>query len=100
MSPFHFISETTRRRPPWFTMTIRILHELYGPTRRGRPLDEVLLATYAHCCASGACSNRTMEVETFKGRSKILIVEVEIAAKLICQARGKGNLHPFPLLSR
>jgi len=52
------------------------------------------VATYAHSCASGARSIWTLEVETFEGRSKILTVEVQNGARLICQARGKCNILP------
>src|SRR5207249_10253324 len=45
------------------------------------------VATYAHSCGSGACSIWTLEVETFEGRAKILTVEVQNVARLICQAR-------------
>ena len=50
------------------------------------------VATYAHSCASGACSIWTLEAETFEGRAKILTVEVQNAARLICQARGQCNM--------
>jgi hypothetical protein len=36
----------------------------------------------------------TLEVETFAGRAKILTVEVQNGARLICQARGKCNMLP------
>lgn len=52
------------------------------------------VATYAHSCASGACSIWTLEVETFEGSAKILTIEVQTATKLICQARGKCNMLP------
>jgi hypothetical protein len=52
------------------------------------------VATYAHSCASGACSIWTLEVETFEGRSKLSTIEVQTATKLICQARGKCNMLP------
>src|SRR4029077_5853421 len=52
------------------------------------------VATYAHSCARGACSIWSLEVETFEGRSKILTDEVQNAARLICQARGKCNMLP------
>ncbi len=52
------------------------------------------VATYAHSCANGTCSIWTLEVETFEGRSKILTVEVQNGARLICQARGKCNMLP------
>jgi hypothetical protein len=52
------------------------------------------VATYAHSCASGACSIWTLEVETFEGCAKVLTVEVQNAAKLIRQARGKCNMLP------
>lgn len=50
------------------------------------------VATYAHSCASGVCSIWTLEVETFEGRTKILTIEVQNAARLICQARGQRNM--------
>jgi hypothetical protein len=52
------------------------------------------VASYAHSCASGACSIWTLEVETFEGRAKILTVEVQNAARQICQARGKCKMLP------
>ena len=52
------------------------------------------VATYAHSCGSGACSIWTLEVQTFDGCAKILTVEVQNAARLICQARGKCNTLP------
>lgn len=52
------------------------------------------VASYAHSCASGASSIWALDVETFEGRAKILTVEVENAARLICQARGKCNKLP------
>jgi hypothetical protein len=52
------------------------------------------VATYAHSCARGACSIWALEAETFEGRAKILTVEVQNAARLICQARGKCNMLP------
>jgi hypothetical protein len=36
----------------------------------------------------------TLEAETFEGRAKILTVEVQNAARLICQERGKCNMLP------
>ena len=44
------------------------------------------VATYAHSCASGACSIWALEVETFEGRTKALTVEVQNVARMICQA--------------
>jgi hypothetical protein len=52
------------------------------------------VASYAHSCAHGACSIWTLEVETFEGRIKMLTIEVQNAARLICQARGKCNMLP------
>ena len=59
----------------------------------GRNLKHCV-ATYARSCASGVCSIWTLEVETFEGRAKILTVEVQNAARLVCQARGKCNNTP------
>lgn len=52
------------------------------------------VASYAHSCASGACSIWTLEVETFEGRAKMLTVEVRNDARLIFQARGLRNMLP------
>jgi hypothetical protein len=52
------------------------------------------VATYARSCAQGHSSIWTLEVESFEGRCKVLTVEVNNAAKLICQARGKCNALP------
>jgi hypothetical protein len=52
------------------------------------------VATYAQSAASGARSIWTLEVETFEGRSKVLTVEVQNGARLVCQARGKCNMLP------
>jgi hypothetical protein len=52
------------------------------------------VATYSRSCAAGACSIWTLEVESFEGKRKLLTVEVNNTAKLICQARGKYNALP------
>ncbi len=52
------------------------------------------VATYARSCAKGASSIWTLEVESYAGKRKVLTVEVNNAARLICQARGKCNARP------
>ena len=52
------------------------------------------VASYARSCALGASSIWTMEVESFDGKRRALTVEVNNAARLICQARGKCNTLP------
>ena len=52
------------------------------------------VSTYARSCAHGQCSIWTMEVETFEGKRKVLTIEVNNAARLICQARGECNALP------
>ncbi len=52
------------------------------------------VGTYGHSCASGVCSVWTMESETFEGRARVLTIEVRNGVRLICQARGKGNVLP------
>lgn len=49
------------------------------------------VATYVRSCSRGRCSIWTLEIEVGGGRSKALTIEVNNAAKLICQARGKRN---------
>jgi hypothetical protein len=52
------------------------------------------VATYASSCARGASSIWTLELETDEGRRKLLTIEVNNAARLICQVRGKANRMP------
>jgi hypothetical protein len=59
----------------------------------GRAMNHCV-ASYAHSCANGSRSIWTLEVETCEGRSKILTLEVDNRARLICQARGKRNALP------
>ncbi len=78
------------------TLKIWTLTELLSTkalVAEGRKMKHCV-ATYAHSCASGACSIWTLEVETFEGRAKVLTVEVQNRARLICQARGKCNMRP------
>ena len=63
------------------------------------------VATYAHSCASGACSIWALEVETFEGRSKLFTIEVSTARRSDLSgpgevqrpARREAHGHPAPL---
>lgn len=73
--------------------TIRELLSSKALFVEGRQLKHCV-ATYASSCARGHCSIWTMEVETLKGRSKLLTIEVLKGSQLICQIRGKANRLP------
>ncbi len=89
---FEFV-EGTERGGNLKIWTITELLSTSALAAEGRAMKHCV-ATYAHSCANGACSIWTLEVEAFEGRSKILTVEVQNGARLICQARGKCNALP------
>jgi hypothetical protein len=89
---FEFV-EGTERGGNLKIWTISELLSTKALVAEGRKMKHCV-ATYSHSCASGACSIWTLEVETFDGRSKMLTIEVQNAARLICQARGKCNMFP------
>jgi hypothetical protein len=90
--PFEFIegSEQSRNVRIW---TITELLSTKALVAEGR-LMKHCVATYSRSCAHGASSIWSMEVESSEGRRKILTLEVNKGAKLICQARGKCNARP------
>lgn len=92
IAPFEFV-EGTERGGTLKVWTITELLSTKALVAEGRKMKHCV-ATYAHSCASGACSIWTLEVETFDGKSKILTIEVQTATKVICQARGKCNMLP------
>ena len=73
--------------------TVRELVSTKSLFAEGRTMKHCV-ATYARSCAHGQCSIWTMELETFEGKRKVLTIEVNNAARLICQARGKCNALP------
>ncbi len=75
--------------------TVRELLSARALVAEGRAMRHCV-ASFARSCAGGRCSIWALEVETFQGRSKLLTVEVNNAARLICQARGKCNTLPAP----
>jgi hypothetical protein len=92
IAPFEFI-EGAERGGNLKIWTITELLSTKALVAEGRKMKHCV-ATYAHSCGSGACSIWTLEVQTFDGCAKILTVEVQNAARLICQARGKCNTLP------
>ncbi len=86
-------SEGTERGDNLRVWTVRELLSTRALVAEGRTMKHCV-ATYAHSCARGICSIWTLEVETFEGRARVLTVEVQNAARLICQARGKCNRIP------
>ncbi len=89
---FEFI-EGAERGAKLKIWTITELLSTRALVAEGRKMKHCV-ATYAHSCGSRACSIWTLEAETFEGRAKILTIEVQNAARLICQARGKCNMLP------
>jgi hypothetical protein len=59
----------------------------------GRAMQHCV-ATYIRSCASRATSIWTMQVQNYEGSQRVLTVEVRLATKTICQARGKRNALP------
>lgn len=62
-------------------------------TGEGRQMNHCV-GSYARSCAQGRSSIWTLEMESAEGKRKLLTVEVNNAARLICQARGKCNSLP------
>jgi hypothetical protein len=73
--------------------TITELLNAKALSAEGRTMKHCV-GSYARSCASGRTSIWTLEVESFEGRSKLLTIEVQNAARLVCQARGKCNVMP------
>jgi len=78
---------------PFRTWTIRELTSTKALVREGRVMNHCV-ATYVQSCLSGASSIWTLEAEMEGKRSKLLTIEVQPAAKSICQVRGKCNALP------
>ncbi len=52
------------------------------------------VASYAHSCARRVTSIWSLQMQNHEGSQRILTVEVRLASKTICQARGKRNVMP------
>ena len=52
------------------------------------------VASYAGSCARRATSIWSMTLESHEGVSRVLTIEVRLATKTICQARGRYNQRP------
>lgn len=89
---FEFVegSEKSGNVKLWTITELLSTKALYA---EGRAMKHCV-GSYSQSCARGRSSIWSMEVETFEGRSKIMTVEVNNSAKLICQARGKHNAPP------
>lgn len=90
--PFEWIegregSENLRR---W---TIRELLSAKALVSEGRAMQHCV-ATYVRSCARRDTSIWSLQMEDYEGRHRILTVEVRLASKTICQARGKRNMLP------
>lgn len=90
--PFDWIegregSENLRR---W---TIRELLSAKALVSEGRAMQHCV-ATYVRSCARRDTSIWSLQMENYEGSHRILTVEVRLASKTICQARGKRNMLP------
>jgi hypothetical protein len=92
IGPFELV-EGSEKNGSLKIWTITELLSTKAIVAEGRAMKHCV-ASYAHSCATGACSIWALEVETLEGRTKVLTIEVESAARLICQARGKCNMLP------
>jgi hypothetical protein len=54
------------------------------------------VATYAARCLRGEVTIWSLQVETTQARRRVLTIEVDMARRLICQARRKYNAWPSP----
>jgi hypothetical protein len=54
------------------------------------------VATYGGHCARRQTSIWSMQFENKTGRRRVLTIEVDVARRTICQARGKSNRMPQP----
>ena len=52
------------------------------------------VASYAHSCARRMTSIWSLQMQNHEGSQRVLTVEVRLASKTICQARGKRNVMP------
>jgi hypothetical protein len=52
------------------------------------------VATYARCCARRQTSIWSMQVESRRGRHRVLTIEVDLLKRVVCQARRKCNRLP------
>jgi hypothetical protein len=78
------------------TLKIWTLTELLSSkalSAEGRKMNHCV-ASYTRSCAQGRSSIWSLELESAEGKRKLLTVEVNTAARLICQARGKRNALP------
>lgn len=75
------------------TWTIRELLSSKALVVEGRQMSHCV-ASYAWSCSRGRCSIWTMEVQSREGFSKAITIEVNNAARVINQARGKLNRLP------
>jgi hypothetical protein len=73
--------------------TIRELLSSKALAAEGRRMRHCV-ASYAGSCLRRRTSIWTLEQEGFEGHQKVLTVEVNLASRMICQARGKRNALP------
>jgi len=89
---FEFVEgsvESSNRR----LWTIRELLSSKALAAEGRKMRHCV-ASYAGSCLRRRTSIWTLEQEGFEGHQKVLTVEVNLASRMICQARGKRNVLP------
>jgi hypothetical protein len=92
ITPFEFVegSHHGGNRRIW---TIQELLSTKALMAEGRAMKHCV-GSYASSCSRGVSSIWTLEVEEAEGVRKVLTIEVNRQARLICQARGKCNAPP------
>ena len=85
--------EGTKGSPSLRRWTIRELLSGSALVAEGHAMHHCV-ASYARSCARRMTSIRSLQMHNHEGSQRVLTVEVRLASKTICQARGKRNVMP------
>jgi hypothetical protein len=92
LKSFQFVegSEALGNMRVWTITELLNSHDLF---LEGQAMHHCV-ATYARLCAQQRTSIWSMQLETRRGRNRVLTIEVDPAKRTICQARRKCNRPP------
>jgi hypothetical protein len=85
--------EGTKGSPSLRRWTIRELLSGSALVAEGHAMHHCV-ASYAHSCSRRVTSIWSLQMHNHEGSQRVLTVEVRLASKTICQARGKRNVMP------
>lgn len=85
--------EGTKGSPSLRRWTIREILGGHALVAEGRAMQHCV-ASYARSCARRETSIWSLQMHNHEGSQRVLTVEVRLASKTICQARGKRNAMP------